>query len=79
MECAWLGAPEQAAAVALAHASAAAKRLPAELHQMTGAMGFATEYPLHLWTMRLPALLAEARSVSAVENDLVALRWPGST
>jgi alkylation response protein AidB-like acyl-CoA dehydrogenase len=79
LEAAFQGAPEQSAAIALIHASTVARRLPAELHQMSGAIGFATEYPLHLSTMRLPALLAEARAMSSAERDLVALRWPGST
>jgi alkylation response protein AidB-like acyl-CoA dehydrogenase len=79
LEAAFRGAPEEAAAAALIHASTVARRLPGELHQMSGALGFATEYPLHLWTMRLPALLAEARSITSAERDLVALRWPGST
>ena len=79
LEAAFHGAPEQSAAIALIHASTVARRLPTELHQMSGAIGFATEYPLHLSTMRLPALLAEARAMSAAERDLVALRWPGST
>ena len=79
LEAAFRGAPEQSAAVALTHGATVARRLPTELHQLSGAIGFATEYPLHLSTMRLPALLAEARSMSSAERDLVALRWPGST
>ena len=79
LEAAFHGAPEQSAAIALTHASTVARRLPTELHQMSGAIGFATEYPLHLSTMRLPAPLAEARAMSSAERDLVALRWPGST
>ena len=79
LEAAFHRAPEQSSAIALVHAATVARRLPTELHQMSGAIGFATEYPLHLSTMRLPALLAEARAMSSAERDLVALRWPGST
>ncbi|HWM20993.1 MAG TPA: acyl-CoA dehydrogenase family protein [Ilumatobacteraceae bacterium] len=60
LETAWRGAPDDAAAIALTHTLSAARRVPADTHQLTGALGFASEYDLHLWTMRLPALSIEA-------------------
>jgi hypothetical protein len=47
------------AAVAAFHAQDSATRVAYELHQMLGAMGMTLEHPLHLWTYRLKALLAE--------------------
>jgi alkylation response protein AidB-like acyl-CoA dehydrogenase len=75
LEAAWAGAPIEAAAAALTHAVAAAKRVTLDAHQLTGALGFSTEYDLHLWTMRLPALVVEAGWMGAPEADLVAARW----
>lgn len=53
--------PEDAfrAAVAATHAIRAAPTVFRECHQMHGAMGFTREYPLHVWTMQLPALQRE--------------------
>jgi alkylation response protein AidB-like acyl-CoA dehydrogenase len=75
LEAAWLGAPSEAAAAAVVHAADAARRVVAETHQLTGAVGFTTEYGLHLWTMRLPALIVEATWMGQAADDLVALRW----
>jgi alkylation response protein AidB-like acyl-CoA dehydrogenase len=61
LEAAWLGAPPDAAATALTYAAAAAPTIVTECHQLSGAIGFTTDYDLHLWTTRLPALTAEAR------------------
>jgi Acyl-CoA dehydrogenase, C-terminal domain len=47
------------AALAAMHAQESATRVAYELHQMLGAMGMTLEHPLHLWTYRLKALLAE--------------------
>jgi Acyl-CoA dehydrogenase, C-terminal domain len=60
LEAAFLGAPDDAAELAVTHACVAARRVSADTHQFSGAIGFAEEYDLHLWTMRLPALVAEA-------------------
>ena len=60
LEAAFLGAPDGAAELAATHACVAARRVCADTHQFSGAIGFAEEYDLHLWTMRLPALVAEA-------------------
>ena len=65
LEAAWLGAPEDAAANAVTYGVTAASRVVAECHQLTGAIGFTTDYDLHLWTMRLPVLVSEARWLGA--------------
>ena len=60
LEAAWNGEPTSAA-LALTHAVGAADTVFSRTHQYTGAIGFTQEYDLHLATMRLPALRAEAR------------------
>lgn len=47
------------AAVAALHAQESAARVVYDLHQFMGAMGMTLEFPLHLWTYRLKALLSE--------------------
>lgn len=75
LEAAWNGAPDEAAAAAVLHAASAARRVHPELHQFTGALGFTTEYDLHLWTMRLPALWLEADWMERPSQALSAARW----
>ena len=75
LEAADLGAPEEAAAVAAAHASAAAKRIFDETHQFSGAMGFTREHALHVWSMRLQALRLELGGVAAHRRAVAAARW----
>jgi Acyl-CoA dehydrogenase, C-terminal domain len=65
LEAAFRGAPDDAAELAAIHAGVAARRVCADTHQFTGAIGFAAEYDLHLWTMRLPALVVEASWLGA--------------
>lgn len=74
-EAAWLGMPVEASAAALTHAMTAGRRIMFETHQMTGAMGFTTEYDLHLSTMRIPALLLEAEEMISPSRRLAAARW----
>ncbi len=74
-EAAWLGMPAEAAAAAIAQATVAGRRVLFETHQMTGAMGFTTEYDLHLWSMRIPALLHEAHEIATPGRALAAARW----
>lgn len=52
-------ADEGDAALAAFHAQDSATRVIYDVHQMLGAMGMTLEHPLHLWTYRLKALLAE--------------------
>jgi hypothetical protein len=47
------------AALAAFHAQESATRVVYDAHQMLAAMGMTLEHPLHLWTYRLKALLAE--------------------
>lgn len=75
LEAAWNAAPTEAAAVALTHATTAARRIMQESHQLAGAMGFTKEFDLHLWTMRIPALVREAESVSSPARSVAESRW----
>jgi Acyl-CoA dehydrogenase, C-terminal domain len=75
LEAAWRGAPAEAAAAALTQASTAAHRVFTDAHQFHGAMGFTTEHDLHLWTVRLPALTIEARSLGRPATALARARW----
>jgi alkylation response protein AidB-like acyl-CoA dehydrogenase len=75
LEAAWLGAPPEAAAAALSYALVAADRIFADTHQCTGAIGFTTEYDLHLWTMRIPSLKAEAELLGSPGAAVAAERW----
>ncbi|RLT98734.1 acyl-CoA dehydrogenase family protein [Ketobacter sp.] len=47
------------AALAALHAQESATRVVYDLHQFMGAMGMTLEFPLHLWSYRLKALLSE--------------------
>ena len=74
-EAAYQGAPTAAAATAAAYATAAANRIFAETHQLTGAMGFTREHDLHVWSMRLQALRLEAGGVSEHRVAAARARW----
>jgi len=78
-EAAWLGMPVEASAAALTQVTTAGRRVLFETHQMTGAMGFTTEYDLHLSSMRIPALLLEAESMISPSRRLAAARWSLAT
>jgi alkylation response protein AidB-like acyl-CoA dehydrogenase len=75
-EAAFRGAPAEQAASAAIIALEAAQRVFYETHQLTGAMGFTTEYDLHLFTMRLQTLRLEMQGMRAHARDLVGARWP---
>ena len=74
LEAAYRGAQAKAAAAAAAYVSMNAPLVLRETQQMHGAIGFTREYPLHLWTMRLPALQRElggaAQHARAVARSL---------
>ena len=74
-EAAWSG-EWTLAATALAAALRAADRVRRDTHQFTGALGFTTEYDLHLWTMRLPALTIEAGTIGSPAITAAMSRWP---
>jgi alkylation response protein AidB-like acyl-CoA dehydrogenase len=78
----WLGrvaayrnAPTEEAAAAAAYAIQAVRQLGADLHQLTGAIGFTYEYDLQLWTTRLHGLRAEMGGVPAHRAALATARW----
>lgn len=62
-EAAWQ-ADGALASVALSRASRASLQVLRYTHQYCGAMGFTSEFDLHLATMRLPALQAEAMTLA---------------
>jgi len=78
-ETAALGAPAEAAATACTQAIAAAKQVAAETHQLSGAIGFTKEYPLHVFTTRAQGLTLELGGLEAHARALTALRWRGDT
>jgi len=47
-----------------------------DLHQFTGAMGLTLEFPLHLWTYRLRALVGELGGSSGQARAAAAAAWP---
>ena len=58
IKAAWSGDDGDAAIAAL-HAQESATQVVYDLHQFMGAMGMTLEFPLHLWSYRLKALLSE--------------------
>ena len=76
-EAAWTADPS-AAATALTAALKAAERVRRDTHQFTGALGFTTEYDLHLSTMRLPALAIEAGTIGSAMVAAATGRWPNT-
>ncbi len=72
---AWSAAPPADAALAAAHSVAAGRRTVRECHQICGAIGLTTEFDLHMWTMRIRALCAEAGGLFATQTDAGRLRW----
>jgi len=76
LEAASRGAPAEESAVAAAHAIAAAGRVFAETHQLSGAMGYTREHDLHVFSMRLPALRLELGGLGAHQRAVAESRWP---
>lgn len=58
LKAAWT-ADEGDASIAAMYAQESASHVVYDLHQFMGAMGMTLEFPLHLWTYRLKALLSE--------------------
>lgn len=75
LECAHRGAPAEGAATAAAFALHAAGQVFAETHQLTGAIGFTREHPLHAFSMRLQALRLELGGAGGHRRAVVAERW----
>jgi len=74
-EAAWSGAPEEATCVAASFALAAAGRVFADTHQLSGAMGFTDAHPLQVWTTRLPALRLELGGLAGHRRAAARARW----
>jgi alkylation response protein AidB-like acyl-CoA dehydrogenase len=74
-EAAARGAPPVLAAGAAITAVECAQRVFDETHQLSGAIGFTTEYDLHLWSMRLQTLRQECGGVRAHSDALVERAW----
>ena len=74
-EAAARGAPEEAAGVAAAYAAAAGKRVFAETHQLSGAIGYTREHPLHVFSMRLQALRLELGGAASHARAAAHARW----
>ena len=55
---------------AATHAVASAAQVLRDTHQMQGAIGLSREYPLHLWTFRLPDLQRELGGLSGHSREL---------
>jgi len=74
-EAAARGAPDESAALAAAHAADAAQLVFRETHQLTGAMGYTREHPLHVFSMRLAALRHEMGGLAAQRREVARARW----
>lgn len=74
-DAAFHDASAESAAVAATFAADCAHRILTDLHQFTGAIGFAKEYDLYLWTMKLEYLALEAGGLAAHTDALFASRW----
>jgi len=77
-EAAAKGAPEEAVAIAAAYACDAAQRVFRETHQLSGAMGYTREHPLHVFSMRLAALRLEQGGAGAHLREIARVRWAGA-
>lgn len=72
---AWCQAPPGEAALAATQSVAAGRRAVRECHQICGALGLTTQFDLHMWTMRIRALCAEAGGLFATQVDAGRRRW----
>lgn len=75
LEAAAAGAQTETAACAAAYATAAAKHVVAETHQLTGAMGFTKEYALHVFTTRAQGLTLELGGLETHARSVSTARW----
>lgn len=65
----------ESAACAATYACSAIRAVAADLQQLSGAIGFTTEFDLHVWTTRLWALRVELDGAERHAADLSAARW----
>jgi len=75
LEAAWQRAPAEAAVTAAAYAIASARQVFAEMHQLSGAIGFTHEHDLHVWSMRLQALKLELDGAPGHQRAIAQVRW----
>jgi hypothetical protein len=73
-EAAWLD-EDEAAALAAAFCTKAARRICWEAHQLTGARGFTIDFGLYQHTLRLQALSVEAGSTQAHADAAAQIVW----
>lgn len=73
-EAAWSG-DSTAAATAITAGLSASARVRRDTHQYTGALGFTTEYDLHLSTMRMAALAIESATIGSSPAAAASGRW----
>lgn len=74
---AWRSDDFAVSACAATHAAQTIKAVAADLHQLSGAIGFTTEFDLHVWTTRLWALRVEMGGGREHAIDLARRRWSG--
>lgn len=74
LRAAWSGDDGDAALAAM-HAQDSATQVAYDLHQFMGAMGMTLEFPLHLWTYRLKALLSELNGRSGQAQAVAQYRF----
>lgn len=83
--CRWLALraawsdDEGHAAQAAGFAQSRIHALTYDLHQFCGAMGLTLEFPLHLWTYRLRALIGELGGPGAQARAAAEAAWPDDT
>ena len=68
----------EAAASAATYATMATRQVAFDCHQLHGAISFAAEYDLHLWTMRAQALRTEFGGIGGHATATTRLRWAAS-
>jgi len=66
---------EADAAMAAGFAQCQVSQFTYDLHQFCGAMGLTLEFPLHLWTYRLRALVGEVGGASAQSQAAARATW----
>jgi alkylation response protein AidB-like acyl-CoA dehydrogenase len=75
LEAAFRDAHPLFATTAAGRAAGAASLVARESQQMHGAMGLTREYPLHVWSMRLPPLAVELGGPDAHRREAARLRF----
>lgn len=72
---AWRHDDPAASACAATYAVQAIRAVAADLHQLSGAIGFTTEFDLHIWTTRLWALRVELGGGRQHATSLARSQW----